>query len=104
MRTRLKEVQGVDWFDGAVMNCLWKGPRLRDVLLAVGLEDHLYNGKEYKGNVDFLCDAVPCEDAPDFGGSISLERAIMEEGDCILALEVCFSAASSTRHSVDYGR
>lgn len=25
MRTKLKEVNGVDWFDGAVMNCKWRG-------------------------------------------------------------------------------
>lgn len=32
MRTKIKEVQGLDWFDGAVMNCKWTGPRLKDVL------------------------------------------------------------------------
>jgi sulfite oxidase len=25
MRTKLKEVNGIDWFDGAVMNCKWSG-------------------------------------------------------------------------------
>jgi hypothetical protein len=25
MRTKLKEVNGIDWFDGAVMNCKWTG-------------------------------------------------------------------------------
>lgn len=33
MRTEIKEVEGIDWFDGAVMNCKWRGPRLRDVLM-----------------------------------------------------------------------
>jgi len=41
MRTLLKEVQGIDWFDGAVMNCVWKGPRLRDVILAAGLSSEV---------------------------------------------------------------
>lgn len=35
MRTRLKEVQGIDWGDGAVMNCRWGGVRVCDVLRAV---------------------------------------------------------------------
>jgi len=39
MRTFLKEVDGIDWGDGAVMNWRWRGPRLRDVLLKVGVND-----------------------------------------------------------------
>jgi sulfite oxidase len=34
MRTKLKEVNGIDWFDGAVMNCKWSGmlsPPFRDI-------------------------------------------------------------------------
>ena len=37
MRTKIKEVQGLDWFDGAVMNCKWTGPRLKDVLIRAEL-------------------------------------------------------------------
>lgn len=37
MRTRLREVKGIDWFDGAAMCCVWRGPRLRDVLGAAGV-------------------------------------------------------------------
>jgi sulfite oxidase len=36
MRTKIKEVSGIDWFDGAVMNCIWKGPLLCDVLKVAG--------------------------------------------------------------------
>jgi sulfite oxidase len=88
MRTRIKEVNGIDWFDGAVMNCLWKGPRLRDVLTMAGIGDDLQGEKGYRGNVACVCDQVPCEDAPEYGGSITLERAMLEDRDCILALEV----------------
>ena len=88
MRTRLKEVKGIDWFDGAVMNCLWRGPRLRDVLNMAGISNELHTEKGYKGHVSCVCDIVPCEDAPDYGGSITLERAMLEDGDCIIALEV----------------
>jgi sulfite oxidase len=89
MRTRIKEVEGVDWFDGAVMNCIWKGPRLRDVLMSAGISSELRGEKGFKGNVACVCHEAPCQDAPEYGGSITLERALLEEGDCILALEVC---------------
>jgi len=38
MRTRSKEVQRIDWLDGALMNCIWEGPRLRDILLRAGVK------------------------------------------------------------------
>jgi sulfite oxidase len=88
MRTRLKEVSGIDWLDGAVMNCLWRGPRLRDILQAAGICGELCGDKGYRGHVDCVCDLVPCEDCPTYGGSIPLARAMLDEGDCILALEV----------------
>lgn len=37
MRTMLKEVEGIDWGDGAIMNCTWRGPRVRDVLERAGI-------------------------------------------------------------------
>ncbi|EEH46630.2 uncharacterized protein PADG_02728 [Paracoccidioides brasiliensis Pb18] len=40
MRTKLKEVVGLDWMDGAVMNCTWSGPRLRDVLIKAGVRGY----------------------------------------------------------------
>ncbi|PGH09801.1 sulfite oxidase [Blastomyces parvus] len=40
MRTKLKEVVGLDWMDGAIMNCSWRGPRLRDVLLKAGVKGY----------------------------------------------------------------
>jgi Oxidoreductase molybdopterin binding domain len=49
MRTRLKEVQGVNWFDGAVMNCRWEGPLVRDVLLRAGVVEVVRCWRESKG-------------------------------------------------------
>jgi Mo-co oxidoreductase dimerisation domain/Oxidoreductase molybdopterin binding domain len=49
MRTRLKEVQGINWFDGAVMNCRWEGPLVRDVLLRAGVVDAVRCWRESKG-------------------------------------------------------
>ncbi|KAK5166603.1 uncharacterized protein LTR77_008146 [Saxophila tyrrhenica] len=81
MRTKIKEVSGVDWFDGAVMNCKWTGPRLSDVLHRAGvtIDD---------GHVAFSCYATPCQDDTWYGSSISLDRAMRKDMDVILALEM----------------
>ncbi|KAF2816672.1 putative sulfite oxidase [Mytilinidion resinicola] len=86
MRTKLKEVNGIDWFDGAVMNCRWRGPRLRDVLLRSGMD--LPREKWKDAHVAFACFQTPCQDDEYYGGSIPLERAMQEDADVILALEM----------------
>ncbi|KAL9128615.1 MAG: hypothetical protein Q9217_002749 [Psora testacea] len=48
MRTLLKEVDGIDWGDAAVMNCKWRGPRLRDILIDAGVS-------RKTGHVAFSC-------------------------------------------------
>lgn len=94
MRTLLKEVDGIDWGDAAVMNCKWKGPRIRDVLLKAGV------GEEGKGlHVAFSSYQVKCQQDEYFGGSVSLKRCMREDGEAILALEVC-----SFLHSYLYSR
>jgi len=84
MRTRVKEVQGVDWFDGAIMNCFWEGPRLRDILLRAGVQCD----KEASYHVQFASHAQPCQDENWYGGSIPLERAMSVDGEVILAVKV----------------
>lgn len=84
MRTMLKEVEGIDWGDSAVMNCKWKGPRLRDVLLKAGVKD---SGRETL-HVAFSSYKVKCQEDDWFGGSVPLERGMREDGEAILALEV----------------
>lgn len=91
MRTELKEVQGIEWFDGAAMNCAWKGPRLRDVLLAAGVES---SSQPVQRFVEFGCHAVECQHDSWFGGSVDLERCFREEDEVILALEVCIDTLS----------
>lgn len=99
MRTLLKEVDGIDWGDGAVMNCKWKGPRLRDVLSKARV--NVSPGQ--KAHVAFACFQTSCQDDTWYGGSIELERAMREDGDVILALEV--SLITSQRLWVQfYGR
>ncbi|OCL09349.1 sulfite oxidase-like protein [Glonium stellatum] len=86
MRTKLKEVNGIDWFDGAVMNCRWRGPRLRDVLLKSGVK--IPRDKWSSAHVAFACFQTPCQDDEWYGASIELERAMREDADVILALEM----------------
>ena len=95
MRTKLKEVSGIDWCDGAVMNCQWRGPRLRDVLLRAGLQ--LSEDKWRGAHVAFACFQTPAQDDEWYGGSIELERAMRLDADVILALDVrmAFSCALS---------
>ena len=90
MQTLLKEVQGIDWGDGAVMNCTWKGPRLQDVLLKAGVNVPSKPGatSSPKGHVAFACFQVECQDDKWYGGSIELPRAMREDHDVILALEM----------------
>lgn len=87
MRTMLREVEGIDWGDAAVMNCKWKGPRIRDVLLRAGLKD-VVNDPGREMHVAFACYQVKCQNADWFGSSVTLERCMREDGDAILALEV----------------
>jgi sulfite oxidase len=80
----LKEVQGIDWGDAAVMNCKWKGPSLRDVLLRAGVT----SDPSHKLYVAFSCYQVECQEDDWFGSSVELERCLDEDKDVILALEV----------------
>lgn len=57
MRTLLREVIGLDWFEGAVMNCKWRGPKLNDILNKAGIDV-----KSAKGSlVAFACYEVPVQ-------------------------------------------
>lgn len=98
MRTELKEVQGIDWGDGAVMNCKWRGPRLRDVLLRAGVEAKGTQQSQESSkdaatppgtmHVAFASYQVPCQEDSWYGGSIELARAMREDAEVILALDV----------------
>ena len=92
MRTALKEVSGVDWGDGAVMNATWEGPRLSDVLARAGAarqpeSEGLGKGPDTALHVAFEC-SVPTQDDSFYGGSIPLERALRESAEVVLALRM----------------
>ena len=84
MRTLLKEVDGIDWGDGAVMNCRWRGPKLRDILNKAGV-----NLRDVKnGHVAFACYQTQTQNDTWYGGSIGLPRALRDDAEVLLALEV----------------
>ncbi|KAL0259016.1 hypothetical protein SLS55_006521 [Diplodia seriata] len=86
MRTEMKEVSGLDWFDGAVMNCKWRGPRLRDVLLKAGASMGVAEALD--AHVAFACHQNPCQEDEWYGASIPLSRAMSLDADVLLALEM----------------
>jgi len=91
-----KEANGLNWYDGAVMNCTWEGPRLRDVLNKANV---LVGEKDWKStHVEFASHSQQCQEDEWYGGSIFLDRAMREEADVILALKVCEAVAASAYH------
>ena len=90
MRTLLKEVNGIDWGEGAVMNCVWKGPRLKDVLQKAGPTSTTFTGQ----HAAFSCFQTAVQGEDWYGGSIELQRAMNEDADILIALEVWLPKAT----------
>ncbi|KAK5268407.1 hypothetical protein LTR96_006114 [Exophiala xenobiotica] len=89
MRTRIKEVLGVDWFDGAVMNCTFEGPLVRDILLAAGVEENRgMQGNVAPKHVHFANYGGKTQQDEWYGGSIPFDRAMDPEMDVILAVKM----------------
>jgi sulfite oxidase len=86
MRTKLKEVNGIDWYDGAVMNCKWRGPLLKDVLEKATID--LPKDQYANAHVAFACHQTQCQDADWYGASIPLSRALKDTSRIMLALEM----------------
>lgn len=95
MRTRIKEVAGVDWFDGAIMNCIFEGPRVRDVLIAAGVRDgEDIQGQLKRQHVQFANYGGKVQHDDWYGGSVPFERVMDPSMDVILALKVCLLPSS----------
>ncbi|KAF2826986.1 sulfite oxidase-like protein [Ophiobolus disseminans] len=86
MRTNLKEVSGIDWFDGAVMNCKWTGPLLLDVLKKAGIKVEAPQWKD--AHVAFACYKTATQDDKFYGASIPLSRAMDPDSAILLALKM----------------
>ncbi|KAK5747220.1 hypothetical protein LTR17_000355 [Elasticomyces elasticus] len=84
MRVKIKEVQGIDWMDAAVMNCKWTGPKLKDVLERAGVS----LAQNAEAHVAFACNATLCQEDTWYGASIPLSRALRDDADVLLALKM----------------
>lgn len=80
-----KKVRGVPWGNAALSNAIWRGPKLRDILLAAGVDklepmwDSLH--VEFEG-VDI------CKENKGYGSSIPMSKAMDPRGDTVLALQM----------------
>lgn len=87
MRTRLKEVSGIDWFDAAILNAEWEGPLLSDILKEAKVQ--VEGGDDL--HVAFACYQTKVQHTDWYGGSIPLKRGLSEENEVVLASKVCES-------------
>ncbi|XP_041458389.1 sulfite oxidase-like [Lytechinus variegatus] len=81
----IKQVKGVVWGHAAVSNAIWRGPRLRDVLLMAGIEKLESRWEDL--HVDFEGVDI-CKEDRGYGSSIPLLKALDPRGDVIVALEM----------------
>lgn len=100
----MKDVQGIAWGDGAIMNCSWRGPLLADVLAEAGLSNQREivdaakkvggivvaesTGVEKELHVQFATRAQKTQQDECYSVSIPLARALDPKAEAILALEV----------------
>ncbi|XP_071479700.1 sulfite oxidase, mitochondrial-like [Diadema antillarum] len=81
----IKKVRGVGWGHAAISNAIWRGPRLRDVLLNAGIEKLESQWEDL--HVDFEGVDI-CKENRGYGSSIPLMKAMDPRGDVIIALEM----------------
>jgi sulfite oxidase len=91
--SQVRHVNGLDWDRAAIGNVVWTGPKLRDILLAAGvdrdcrkLEDPT-KPKRAPWHVQFE-GADRDEQGNPYGGSIEACRALSEEKDVIIATKM----------------
>jgi hypothetical protein len=63
------------------MNCQWRSPRVRNVMVEAGLE-------VAEGHVAFACNQEQCQDDSWYSSSIEPWRAMAMDHEVILAVEV----------------
>lgn len=85
----IKKSKGFSWGSGAISCAYWKGPLLRDVLLAAGLPKDMHDGIGYEGQrywVNFQGADEPSEGA--YETCVPLQYAMDPTNDVILAYEM----------------
>jgi sulfite oxidase len=89
MRERVADVQGIDWGDGAVMNAVWGGVPLREVLLSAGIKvpsSSMQSAEDsYQGLHVQFTSAQETQDDTYYGASVPLSTALDPERQCLLA-------------------
>lgn len=87
MRTKLKQVQGIDWRSGAVMNCTWTGISITTLLSHIlGSDITHFPRTQLEGkHLVFSCRSVPAQDDTWYGSSIPLPRALDSQSDILIA-------------------
>lgn len=89
----LKEVNGIDCGNGTVMNCKWRGPKLKDIRDHAGI-----NVQDIKAtHVAFACYKTQDHDSDWYRGSIDMERALRDSADVLVAAEVFLLCQESSR-------
>ncbi|KAK5086492.1 hypothetical protein LTS08_004199 [Lithohypha guttulata] len=89
MRTRIKDVSGIDWYDGAVMNCVWEGPRLSDVLRELAGSDEVsQTERQQQKHVQFASYGTETQEDKWYGGSVPFERVMDPDMDIVLAVKM----------------
>lgn len=84
MRTRIREVEGIDWFDAAILNAEWTGPLLRDVLTEAGVKVDETAGS----HVQLASYQTKVQDDEWYGSSVPLAMALDKTREVILAVKV----------------
>lgn len=79
-------VEGILWGEAAIANVIWGGVLLRDLLLRAGIAK---TGGDEGLHVCFASHAAACQEENWFGSSVPLAKALSDEGDALVAYEVC---------------
>jgi sulfite oxidase len=83
---QVKEVRGLAWDIGAIGTAKWGGARLRDVLMAAGLDINDEALMDKLQHIHF--EGLDTDFEKSYTASIPSEKAIALKGDCIIAYEM----------------
>lgn len=82
-----RDVEGLQWNEGAICNVRWAGVRMKDVLLCAGLkakDDTALTNL----HLCFASHVATCQEDDWYGASIPLGKALDERSGVLIAYEV----------------
>jgi hypothetical protein len=83
-----KEVKGIKWGEGTLMNARWTGYRLLDILAAAGLARDKDGTEQKSLHVCFASEAAPTQAEPWYGSSVPLDMVLDPARSVLLATHV----------------